>query len=298
MKVQIDVPDLIGSIFEDNPEIGRRGLVNMGLSHYDAAFYAKLIKEADVVYGINQETEKAVILSDIHYPEHSRKCLDVVMEFLEDYQPHYVIYLGDQLENECFSSWKKDIPKTQALSAKKDYDSFNVEILKPIEGICSKSKYIWFTGNHEDWTYKYIDRYPKLKGLIEPENVLNLKERGYTIIPFNNIWKFGKLRMFHGFYWNLYHARKTIDEVMHSCVYGHDHTYQVFTKTSAVDLKEYYTAYSIPCLCTLSPAFQRNRPNRHVNGLGIAEKFDDGCFNLYVATINDGRFAWNGKVYQ
>jgi hypothetical protein len=273
--------------------------MDAGYSEYEAKHLAWAYKNADVVIDDeSRETEKGIIWPDIQWPEHNRQCCDVVLQFAEDYQPDYMIYLGDQLEMDMLSSWKqkKFIPQTESI---KDHcDGFNNEILSEHEKIVPNAHRIWFDGNHEaraDW---YLDAHPQFRQLIEPRNVLGLKKRGYEIIRYKGVYKFGKCRLFHGFYWNMHHCKRTVEDIMHSCVYGDTHTLQAYTKMSPVDSLEYYMAISLPCLANINPHWRRGQPNRWVNGFGVIEKFEDRNFNVYPVVINNGRFAWNGKVYK
>jgi hypothetical protein len=149
MKIVTEIPTLAADIFREDPMAGRQILMNAGYSEYDAKYYSRLFKDADVRYGIDEATEKAIIWPDIHFPRHNRKCLDVVAEFAEDYQPDYMIYLGDQLEMDTLSSWrrKKFIPAKGSI--KEDCDGFNAEVLKVHEDICPNARRVWFDGNHE-----------------------------------------------------------------------------------------------------------------------------------------------------
>ena len=93
-----------------------------------------------------------------------------------------------------------------------------------------------------------------------------------------------------------YHAAKTAETFSKSVAYGHTHDIQQYTKVTVDDIG-YHTAQSIGCLCTRAPEFMRGNMNRWVNAFGIILLREDGMYNLYVPVIIDGRFSFDGKVF-
>jgi hypothetical protein len=54
---------------------------------------------------------------------------------------------------------------------------------------------------------------------------------------------------------------------------------------------------TLPCLCTVAPAYAKNSPNAFVVGFGILEEWAPNRANLYVPIIMDGVFSYGGKLY-
>jgi hypothetical protein len=79
--------------------------------------------------------------------------------------------------------------------------------------------------------------------------------------------------------------------------FGHFHTFQAFTKTSAVDMYG-HTGIAVPCLCHKNPNYGGNSPNKWMQGFlwGWIDK-ETGGFNDYVTIITHGKAAVLGKVY-
>lgn len=243
--------------------------------------------------------KKVVILPDIHYPEHSVRCLRVVNKFLADFSPDYLVYQGDQLDLGSISHWDKDKPLLkESKRLWKEYSDFNEEVLKVHEKITKKNcKRVFLLGNHENRAQRYVEKSPELEGMIEPEIYLGLKERGYTVVPYNDVYKIGKLNIIHGFYYNIHHAAKTVNAFEGNVCYCHVHTSQEFTKTTPLDTKEFHSATSLPCLCNLNPDYKKNRPSSWVNGFGVMYLLPDGNYSLYRILIVDGSFIFNDKKY-
>jgi predicted phosphodiesterase len=245
--------------------------------------------------------QMALILPDIHYPRHNKRCLKAIFNLLKDVgqEVKYLILLGDQMEFECVSHWMKDKKRPlEGKRLKKDYESFNKEILTPLEKAVHKdAKKVYFIGNHEDWVRQAIDENPQGEGFWEIDINLKLEERGWKIIPLNEIWKLGKLWLIHGVYYNQYHAAKTVITYGHSIIYGHTHDLQEFTKVTPADVEDVHKGKSIGCLSDINPSYKRGFPNRYVNAFSIVYLYNNGWFNEYTINIMRGGFVWNGKFY-
>jgi len=246
------------------------------------------------------EIQKTVLLPDIHHPHYEERTMEAVNRFIFDYDPDELVYMGDQISLDCISFWNRNKPllkEGQRLMT--DYNMFNKDILKVHEDLTRpETRRTFMFGNHEYRIQAYIERNPELKDFIDIVRHLELLERGYKIVPFNGVHKVGKLNVIHGYYWNMYHAKKTVDDFQGNVVYAHVHNPQMYAKTSPIDRKGYHTATSLPCLCNIKPDYKKNAPNFWVNGFGVVEHLPaTGFFNLYTIIIIEGSFMWNGYYY-
>ena len=253
--------------------------------------------------------KKIVLLPDIHHPHHDIFAVRAVLKFLEDFQPDEVNLIGDAMNMDAVDHWLKDKGNLRALEGKRiisGYSWFDQDVLQKIEEVAPQAHKVYMGGNHEEWINIVVDREPSLEGLVEPEIVLNLRERGWEWIPYlvrkgssvtRGMKQYGKLLVFHGEFTNKYHAAKTADMFSRSSAYGHTHDVQSYTKVTVDDHRGYHTAQSIGCLCEMSPAFMRGRQNRWVNAFGILYVRPDGMYNLYVPHIIRGQFTFAGKTY-
>lgn len=246
------------------------------------------------------EIQKTVLLPDIHYPHVDERVLESVNEFIFTYEPHEIVYMGDQLSLDCISSWNKRKPLLkEGQRLIKDYENFDKDVLQIHEKLTTPdTRRTFMFGNHEERVNWYIEEHPELENLIDIDRNLKLTERGYKIIPFNEIHKIGKLNVIHGYYWNKYHAAKTLDAFEGNVVYAHVHNPQMYAKVSPVDRKGYHMATALPCLCNIKPDYKKNLPNFWINGFGVVEHLPaTGFFNLYPITIIESSFMFNGNYY-
>jgi len=226
--------------------------------------------------------------------------MDAVDEFIIDYEPDELVYMGDQISLDCISFWNKRKPLLkEGQRLLKDFEGFNEQILINHENITGpETKRVFMIGNHEQRIKWYNEEHPELEGFVDLERHLQLEARGYEIIPFNEIYQLGKLSIIHGYYWNKYHAAKTLEAFEGNVVYAHVHNPQMYAKVSPIDRKGYHTATSLGCLCNIKPDYHKNAPNFWINQFGVVEYLPaSGFFNVYPITIIEGSFMWNGRYY-
>jgi len=246
------------------------------------------------------QIRKVVLLPDIHYPHYEQRVMDAVDEFIIDYEPDELVYMGDQISLDCISFWNKRKPLLkEGQRLLKDFEGFNEQILINHENITGEdTKRTFMIGNHEQRIKWYNEEHPELEGFVDLERHLQLEARGYEIIPFNEIYQLGKLSVIHGYYWNKYHAAKTLEAFEGNVVYAHVHNPQMYAKVSPIDRKGYHTATSLGCLCNIKPDYHKNAPNFWINQFGVVEYLPaSGFFNVYPITIIEGSFMWNGRYY-
>ena len=251
--------------------------------------------------------KRIILLPDFHHPHINKPAVDAVFQFIKWFKPHAVNILGDGMNMDFCNHWKKRQKDNEYFigkTATKTYKTFDTDILTPLEKLVGKNcEKTYMGGNHEDWVNIVTRTDTTLKGSIEPELGLRLKERGWEWIPYvkdnkRGIKSYGKLLTTHGLYTNKYHAAKTADTFSKSCAYGHTHDIQSYTKVTVDDYRGFHTAQSIGCLCELSPEFMKGGMNRWVNAFGILYVREDGMYNLYVPVIIKGKFVYNGKTFE
>jgi predicted phosphodiesterase len=242
--------------------------------------------------------KKAVLLPDIHYPDHDKKCMKAVISFVKDFRPDVLVFMGDQLTLDPVSFWNKGKPGlNEGLRLIDDYKGFEEEILNPLIKPIPKTEKVWIIGNHEDRARKFIQENPSVKGLIEPEEFLNLKERGFKIVPYGELYELGKLYVMHGEFYNKYHAAKTVETFENSVMYAHTHNPQLYSKVVPRDTGRYHCAFCLGCLCNRSPEYKAGKANRWMHGFGVVYLRPDGYFDPYMVYINKGQFIFNDKLY-
>lgn len=256
-----------------------------GLRRYVAAF--------DLHLGYERKHGRKV-------PLHDPKAWDVVLQFTQDFKPHHFIFGGDILDCGPISHHNKGKPgNTDGLRLLSDAQECQREVIQPVESIVGRNgdlTFLW--GNHESWILDRLDEDPALEGVLDLKTLLALDK--WRIPDFCHGFSLGKLHFIHGHEvrGGEHVAKAAVTNYERSVRFGHHHTYQTYTKTSAIDQKLGKTGVAVPCLCTKDPKYGEGKPNRWVQGFAFGYVAKNGDFTDYVGVIVDGRFAWNGKLYR
>jgi predicted phosphodiesterase len=244
--------------------------------------------------------KRFVSLFDIHHPDVDKPTLNAALDFMAREKVDGVILGGDNLDCGPISRHNKNKPFFKPRGQmKKDLDSFNTEVLQPIEKRV-KGVRVWLTGNHEDWAQQLIEEQPELEGLLDFPAYLKLEERGWKVFPQGGLFKHGHANYMHGDVLpgtGVRACQKALDIYVSSMIFGHGHTAASATKTLPHAAKWKYQAWSMGCVGRLDHHYLKKAPTGWVNQIGITEFYGKGFFNHYPVTVINGRFAYSGKVY-
>jgi hypothetical protein len=254
--------------------------------------------------------EKFVALYDLHWgyqrknghktPLHDAKALKVALDFIKDFKPDHIILGGDMLDCGAISHHNHGKPgATEGLKLVSDAKELIEALIEPCEAAKPKSL-TYIIGNHCAWVEQFVEKHPSLEGILDIKSLLRLTEKRWTIIPQGETHKLGKLIFMHGDQIKGgEHSAKWATVAWEANVrFGHHHTYQVYTKTSAKDANG-HTGIAIPCLCRKDPAYGGGSPNRWVQGFQYGYVGGpENIFNDYTAVIINGKSIINGKTYK
>lgn len=245
---------------------------------------------------------RMLVMPDAHTPEHDPAAVEAFIQFGEWYKPHGIINIGDFMEMEAVSHWPARDLRPRRLAPQIQEGKKILQTIDERFGPQLVFKY-FLIGNHEDWLDQYIvAKVPELFDGIQELGVnfgvahlLGLADRGYSIIPLNEILSIGDhCHFIHGYYTNRYHANKHLDVFGVNIYYGHLHDVQ---STTQVSVKGVHEAMSLGCLRDLNAPFLKGRPNNWTHAFGIFEFRKDGQFTRYVPIIINGKFSFAGKLF-
>lgn len=150
------------------------------------------------------------------------------------------------------------------------------------------------------WLQQFIDENPETQGLVEP----------YIHIPELRKWEWysqgevahvGKIHFVHGDTFSKngakYPASKLVNVYRRNIRCGHFHKFDVSTDVSVYDTRDFHTGIVVPAMAAAFPAYVKGAPSNFQQGFLFGYVAKDGTFTDYVATIYNGRFIWNNKVY-
>jgi predicted MPP superfamily phosphohydrolase len=241
---------------------------------------------------------KIVALFDTHIPFHIK--LGGVFRFIHDFKPDVVVLGGDMHDWTAASHWIAN--QSLSLDGKtimKSYDELHKYLLLPLKEAMPKGcKVVFLPGNHEDWLSQTIQLSRNGLGYWELENNIDTKNFNMTILPINTPYRVNEnLCYIHGIYTNEFHAKKTVQAYHTSVFYGHTHDVQTHLQISPIDIDRFYKGQSCGCLCSLSPSYLKNKPNKWVNGFHFGYVSGKFFHDVQVIIVNN-RFWANNKYYQ
>jgi len=218
------------------------------------------------------------------------------MEFLADFKPHITILMGDLMDFGLVSHWEDDAAPLNREGRRLEYDFLLAnQILDYIDRYTLKHK-VYIMGNHDYRLFTYLAQNPHLIGIVDLWKALKMHQRkNWEVVDFGKVYRYGDASFTHGWYWNKYHAAKTVGEVGDNIFYGHTHDIQSYCKPN-IQLKP-IVGQSLGCLTHISPDYKKNRPTNNVNAFGVFYFLTNGHFTYYTPIIIEGVMVWNGKIY-
>lgn len=242
-----------------------------------------------------------LVLSCLHVPFENKKLIDSLISFIEDYKEEIKGFhlIGDYIDMRSLAFQEKGNVPIQGLTLGYEYSRGN-ETLDKFDLVLPNGidrSYIW--GNHED-------RFSRLKGstdnsqymdaLPSPTQALKLKERGYEV---KENWKedyiqLGKIQLIHGIYCTQTPAKKHLDIMKTSVMFGHSHRIDTYYETDN-------GAFNIGCIADIdSEGFRylsRVERLNWKNGFGLIHLDNEGNFQADVIHCLNGSFFYGGKKY-
>lgn len=261
------------------------------------------------VAGGDQHWGWSVKPGDTHLtPTHEPRLVKPFHSFVRDFRPNVFILAGDQIDCYPVSRHLKDNAlEREGQRLQRDIVAYDKDFLRPLERVLPKDcRKEWLDGNHEAWADALVAREPGLRGLVEPREVLRLKDRGWNVRPQGYLLKLGKWKAAHGDVilsyaggrgGGKYPANKALDSYGASIRIWHTHQEQAMMRETMAD-EGYHTAKCIPGMCNRAAHYGKNAPNRFAHGFCYGWVFPDGLFFDYTVTIWKYRFVAEGKLYQ
>ena len=251
---------------------------------------------------MSSKPTSVLTLPDLHYPEN----IDIkpILKMCKaEGGFDKIVFLGDAMDMTPFSHWVKNMKRTmENKRIADDYKGFNKDILEPLARANPDAEFIYILGNHENWAEMYVEYYPQLEGLVEPQHHIKLKDgREITWVEFSGIYSVGRLNFIHGTKLMKYVAYHTALEYG-NVLCGHTHRLQSHAIVNPSLQTGTFKAESIGCLCKTDPDFMKRMRGAkndwaHAFNVAYVDKLT-GLFNDYTIIINDGQFIFNGKKYK
>ena len=242
----------------------------------------------------------AIHIADAQVPFHDRRLWKLVLAFIKQYKPTYLINHGDFAECWHWSHYAKS-----PLEAPSYLTSWNAD--KEIEAVheawdelhkaSPNSIFLYTLGNHEDRVARI--KKDKLKDtIVKADNFIDLFQADKywnEIVDYGYAIQLGHLFCTHGDTTTMYAAKKMLETWGRCVAFGHTHRHQFWCVNPKGD--NIKAAWGLPCLCRLDPHYAV-QPNWSW-GIGYSKFLPSGNFNLQVLPITSAyNFVFGEKVWE
>lgn len=243
-----------------------------------------------------RKTKKIALIPDLHAPRHDRKVWRVCRNALAGWEPDVVVQLGDLIDLASVSSYSKH-PK-HTLSLEEEVDGAR-EVVDEIAAI-GAPRVVITLGNHDARCEKYlVDVAPDFLPFFRIEDMLGLKRKGWTVVPYKESFEIGKLRVTHDVgRAGINAARQSVVDVGDNIAFGHTHRMQVHYQGSQTGAR--HVGATLGWLGDAAHIDYRHRDmvkRDWQHGFGVVHMLPDGTFWLQAIPIVDGRCVVDGEVY-
>ncbi len=234
-----------------------------------------------------------VVLSDIQFPFHDPKALNLALAFIDDLKPHGVVLAGDIADCYSLSSFDKS-PLTAASL------ELEIQLTRGLMERLSKvtRERVFLGGNHEARLTAHLWRNPQLWRELDPASrkriakaldfptVFGLADYGFSWRPYGGVYKLGKLTVTHG---SIVRQDSGASAKAHllkyggSVLHGHTHRGGSYFRRNGTGV---FVAYENFCLCKLSPEYAQ-MPDWS-QGFSVVHVGKNGLFNVQQIPILPG----------
>ena len=242
--------------------------------------------------------KKIFIMADSHLcaREEPHPSYVLAKKIAADIEPDMIVHLGDFLDLPYFASFNKE---KIAILADGNWEEDVLLMQRELKELQSYTTSLHIIeGNHDNRTEQVGLKVPAFQRSCDYETRFQFREHGIGYHRMlDRIFKVGKLSFIHGWYYNKFHARKTLDEYAGNIIYGHVHANQTFSRVLVAKNYEEIQAWAIGCLCAKDPDYVKGRPTGHQNAVAVAYMREDGNFNMYPINIVRDRCIFEGTEY-
>lgn len=217
------------------------------------------------------------VLSDIHFPYHDERALNVALEGVEGCD---VLYLnGDVMDCYQGSNFMRR-PDLPSLKAEKDMTIQFLEYVRP-----RFERVIYKLGNHEArWDRLLLSKCPEFFGdpYFSFGAWLGLDDLGVELVLSKCKAKFGKLNVTHGDEFGestfspVNPARGLFNRAKCSTLAGHNHTTSEHNENDLNGTP--MCCWSVGCLCSLTPEYRPFAYTKWNHGYAVVEIASNGDF--------------------
>lgn len=248
--------------------------------------FVQTLGNTDFIRPYQIKGKEALLVSDIHFPNHDKKALNTALSYLPECDT--LILNGDILDFHGLSRFGKSPKKIYVKDELNIAREFFETLRKHFKG-----EILFKVGNHEERLNTFISN--QAPALFEVEDiqlpaVLHLKDYNIKLIDYTQFMKFNSLYIMHGHevrssYGVVNVARTMFMKTKENIIFGHFHTNQEYIDKSIGE--EVKGSWAVACLSDLHPRW--NNTNNWVHGFARLSKVNHSHFHVKNYKIIKGK---------
>lgn len=230
-----------------------------------------------------------LILSDVHFPFHDRRALELAIERAQRDGIVGIVLNGDIIDGLGLSSKFHKKPTDHMFEQELEHWEAFIQWLRHH---FPKVKIVYKRGNHEERFETYLAKFPEFFGLkhVQFQNVMEFAKYGVQEVKDGRVVMVGKLPILHGHEYQsgisapVNPARGAFLRLTHTVLVGHSHQSSDHNEKNMFD--KVVSVWSTGCNCTLKP---RYRPfNKWNHGCAIVNVGKGGDFEVRNLRVIEG----------
>jgi predicted phosphodiesterase len=163
-----------------------------------------------------------LVIPDTHFPFEDKKAWAVALKAIRDLKPNRIVIIGDFAD--CLTV--SHFPRSPGRISNLAQEIHAVERgLDQINEVAPKAEKVYVCGNHELRLEKYLaQKAPELFGLIDFQELVKLKKRGWLWVPYRKHVTYGKIAYTHDLgYSGANAAAQCLNSFGGNIIFGHTH---------------------------------------------------------------------------
>jgi hypothetical protein len=249
-----------------------------------------------VKHRARRQAKITVIHSDVHVPDNDKAAWRAWLQFITYLQPDRLIYLGDFLDMESFSSHDNLHAPPKSID---EIRAGREALRQTVDAVPDAERWL-FEGNHEQRIRRKLAKnLPNAMDLMELPDLLDLKTLGFNWYEYPKKRFFGDVMYLHSTSEGMHHAHQALINQDANCVYGHIHRPQLHMKRTGSG--RFLWAMGLGCGQDLNgldgPEWMNGKASGWVHAIGVVMELPDGTSFPALVMIRDGRIVWDGMVF-
>lgn len=236
---------------------------------------------------------KTLVVGDAHVDEHQDlERFTALGKFLRATKPDNLVLIGDFLSLNCLSAWDRDKrQKMEGARYRAELEAGN-EALDRIGKLPSCTNRIFVEGNHEDRLTRYLAIDPVFHGVVDVEQDLDLRARGFSWVPYKSDIVLGGVSFTHcpingvgRAISNPNVAQKALRLYSNSVVFGHTHTldHAAEHRHGSPHLQQ---ALSVGCFFEHVDEYAKGSITNYWRGLVMLDQYSENRFDITTLSMS------------